>query len=119
MFMLLTAFFALVLAAVALVALALLTSRVSRFIGDLDYRMDGVEETMKRTSTTAIKAEVDALAGALDAFRASNRKELGSLWARLAPPAQTKVVYNGAEETEDARFKALLDLQGRPASGPV
>ena len=121
MFAVLMACFALAIAALALVGLALLTSRAAALTKGLDYRIDRLAEAVKQTTPTAIKAELDDLRGALDVIRSSNRKELGGLWARIGgkPNSAEPVTYDVVPAANDSSFAAMLDLQNRPPAGPA
>lgn len=90
---------------------------------DGDARMDSIEQNLSilrqqvtNSSTTALKAEVDALVAAVDRHRASVRKELGSLWGRLGGRSEERVIDTRQAPSGD--FEAMLDLQSRPPAGP-
>lgn len=81
-----------------------------------------IEAAVERTTNSKLAAEVDALRGALDVYRASTRKELGALWGRLGGrgatlDAEVTHVGNGAVAADD-ELQALLQLQSAPPVRP-
>lgn len=115
----LMAFSALALAVLALVVLALLMSRVSALTRGLDYRIDQLSETMRKSAHPQVVAELDGLRAALDVTTRSNRREFGKLWARIGGERTETVAPNGAPAANDDTFAAMLALQGTPPVKPT
>jgi len=65
----------------------------------------------EKTTSAALKAAVDDLAAALDASRASNRRELGRLWAKIGGERPTRTFENGAALEGDDDLEALVAFQ--------
>lgn len=81
-----------------------------------------IEGAVERTTSSKLAAEVDALRGALDVYRASTRRELGALWGRLGGRSaviegEFTHVGNGAPAADD-ELQALLALQSAPPARP-
>lgn len=103
---------ALVLAAATTVVLALLISRASlhqRLLEALGDRCSNISKDIEKTSNATLRAELVDLRGAVEVLAASNRKELGRLWSKLAPPKT-----NGAAAANDEQFEAMVALQRAP-----
>lgn len=125
--------FALVLAVVASVAAVWITwlSRTAMLRLSLDWRdvhlkvlaeVKRIEGAVEKTTNSKLAAEVDALRGALDVYRASTRKELGALWGRIGGRGATIDSYaipagNGAY-SGDPELDELLRLQSAKPAGP-
>lgn len=115
MFALLMACSALVIAAAALGGLALLISRFAASARGWDSRLLKIAENMRTSTPSAFRAELDDLRAALDVIRASNRREFGSLWARVG--AEKRESSSGVQKP-DADLETLLEFQARPPAGP-
>lgn len=121
--------FALALAAVALVYAVWTISETRRvqaslqdFTGRFERRSNETLAAVERTTNSKLAAEVDALRGALDVLRASNRREFSTIHGRLGgrPPAGRVIE---AELVEDDDIAAHIALQSaapvRPGNGSV
>lgn len=49
----------------------------------LDRRVDEIAASVEKTANARLAVEVDALGGAIEALKVSNRREFGKLWGRL------------------------------------
>jgi len=114
------AVFAFVIGAVALAGLVLLTSRLAALALGWDSRLleqrasiEKLRAAQERTSTATLRAELDDLRGALDVIRASNRRELGSLWAKVGGKPNGRIFEHdtGLPLAGDAELDAVIGLQ--------
>lgn len=74
---------------------------------------------VERTTNSKLAAELDALRGALDVMRNSNRREMSTLWGRLG--ARKAAILDGetGEPLEgDDELQAMLRLQTAKSAGP-
>ena len=125
MFIALMASFAFAIAVGALGATALLTSRVAALTNAWASIQRELKQSSTATISASIQAEVDDLRGALDVIRASNRRELGSLWGRLGgkPASRTFEMRDLDPAANDDSFETRMYkpvdawAMWRPSSG--
>lgn len=124
MFLALMVGFALVMAVVALAGVASIISALAdgrRRMDSLATRLEAVAKTANSSMSAQLRSELDDLRGALDVMRASNRKELGGLWARVGGKREGHVFdgTNGRPLVEgDEELQALLALQSAKPVAP-
>lgn len=125
--------FALVLAVVGSVAAVLITwfSRSALLRLQADWRdwhlklhaeVKRLEGAVERTTNSKLAAEVDALRGAVDVMRNANRKEFGSLWARVGRGPRASAFFDGMTGVPlegDDEVNAMLALQSAKPAGPT
>lgn len=111
-----TAVFALVLVVVALGALGLLMSHVAaltRALASLSTRTALIEQTTSKSAPAALAAGLEDLRGALGVMAASNRKQFGSLWARVG--RQREPEYRDGQPVDEE----MGDLLAFQSAAPV
>jgi len=114
MFTLLTASFAVVIGVVALAAVLSLTSAVRRRTDALAWKCRRLEDEMKTATPMAVRHEVEELSAALAKLRAQNRREFGSLWAKVGGGRRTEYADGGIDD----HLASLLALQGKTVGTP-
>jgi len=114
------AIFAFVIAAAALVGVWLIISYLSARARGWESRLERHAadiQSLRTTTPSALGAEVDDLRAALETQRASNRKELGSLWARVGGrPLSGEFIET--RQAPNGDFEAMLALQSAPVVKP-
>lgn len=122
MFAALMAIFACVMSVAALGAAWLTISGYKNGAARMDSlaaHVAKLETEVTKTSSAVLRAEVDALAGALDASRIANRREFGSIWGRLGGKREeTNGSVVQTRQVGDDSFEAMLALQSLAPSKP-
>lgn len=107
------AIFAVVISVGALGVALLTMSASARTERNTASWISHVNNQVKATSTATLAQQVDDLAAALDALRASNRKEMGKYWARLASFEEGPQHNHVDESGGDPDLQQMLDLQAQ------
>lgn len=83
----------------------------------LGMQFKQTEAAVERTTNSRLAAEVDALRGALDVLRASNRREFSTIHGRLGGRPRS-VVIEGELADADDEVAAMVALQTAKPAGP-
>lgn len=110
----LTVIFALVVPAAVSAAALWTTWRARAHIEHLASELHRVWETLERTKTLGTVTRLDALEGVVSGHIASNRQELGKLWAKVGGTGgntRAPRVFDGETGEVDGEFDELLRFQ--------
>lgn len=96
--------------------LQLRTRALGSTLSQLESATRSIASNVERSSNAKLRAEVDGLAAAVETLSATNRREFGKLWARVAPRESTEHRGNGMLPSDD--LSELIALQQAPAVAP-